>query len=352
MVRIQSVLLTCAIVLACMAYYGTLPRSKSSMPVEVKKAYATWCIQFGKLRISPAEHDFRMIQFKAAFEFVQRHNASPDKSHTVSLNQFADLTDEEFTSTYIYKSKEKEPFTQGYPDEHPSYAKYTNLGQETETIDMRNMLQQQSMQSSATCNDNYAWISAVNMNANYYMKQVTSIKYSFSPQFYIDCSAYYGNIGCDGGKPIHSYEYSIMYGAASLSDYPYFGEERGCRATMGMFSNVRAVISPKLSNSYLANYISKQTGVASVGMDMASKQARFYSGGIFEGPCTTEHNHNLLLIGMGVDESTSKPYWTVMNTWGSFWGDQGVMKVVRHEIDNDSRYSSCGLNMWATYPEF
>ena len=47
-------------------------------------------------------HEFqkRFEVFRDNYDFVQRHNADPSKTHTVALNQFADLTADEFAAIY------------------------------------------------------------------------------------------------------------------------------------------------------------------------------------------------------------------------------------------------------------
>lgn len=349
MAKLLPVILITAVLLAGMVHFAGRTQRNPSISVQVKEAYSIWCKQFGKLRASPEEHNFRLKNFHKAFEFVQRHNANPKKSHTVALNQFADLTDEEFMSNYGKKFTGS--LDQGMPEDHVEPA--TNvLGQTPENVDLRNTLQQESMQSSNTCNDNYAWVAAVNMNANYFISRGGAIRYQFSPQTYIDCTGNFGNHGCNGGQAYNSFEYSKNYGVATLSDYPYFGSLRGCRAPTGMFRNLRTTTPPQNSNSALKSYLMSRRGVVSVGLDMTSNEARFYNGGIFKGPCTTNPSQNLLLVGMGIDPLTQEKFWLIMNTWGTFWGEKGVMRIARFEVDGDSRYSSCGLNMWSSYPEF
>ena len=116
---------------------------------------------------------------------------------------------------------------------------------------MRGQLQQEYIQGSATCNDNYAWIAAVNMNANYYIAQGTRIMYNFSPQTYLDCSGNFKNAGCNGGLAVNCFQYSAMWGVGTTNDYPYFGVQRPCRVVAGYFKNKRAVEVPANKNGVL-----------------------------------------------------------------------------------------------------
>lgn len=40
-------------------------------------------------------------------------------------------------------------------------------------------------------------------------------------------------------------------------------------------------------------------------------------------------DHAVLLVGYGVDDS--KPYWTVKNSWGTKWGEDGYFRMIRGE---------------------
>lgn len=51
---------------------------------------------------------------------------------------------------------------------------------------------------------------------------------------------------------------------------------------------------------------------------------QLYRGGIFNGSCTNEVNHAMLLVGFGTDSVTGE-YWILKNSWGTWWGDNGYM---------------------------
>ena len=50
----------------------------------------------------------------------------------------------------------------------------------------------------------------------------------FSEQQLIDCSASYGNGGCNGGYPVAGMKYVIDNGIALLSEYPYVAKTGTC----------------------------------------------------------------------------------------------------------------------------
>mmetsp|Transcript_111137 Transcript_111137/g.325088 ORF Transcript_111137/g.325088 Transcript_111137/m.325088 type:complete len:418 (-) Transcript_111137:25-1278(-) len=60
-----------------------------------------------------------------------------------------------------------------------------------------------------------------------------------------------------------------------------------------------------------------------------------YNAGVFDG-CLRDNviNHAVTLLGYGVDAHRSAKYWTIQNSWGPGWGENGHMRLLRH--DNDS----------------
>lgn len=53
-----------------------------------------------------------------------------------------------------------------------------------------------------------------------------------------------------------------------------------------------------------------------------------YSGGIFDDKTNaTETDHAISIVGWGEEDGV--PFWVLRNSWGSFWGEDGWMRLVR-----------------------
>merc|ERR1719218_186577 len=47
-------------------------------------------------------------------------------------------------------------------------------------------------------------------------------------------------------------------------------------------------------------------------------------------------NHLVVLIGYGVDNDKTK-YWQIQNSWGTGWGEQGTIRMIRQDSDKEEK---------------
>lgn len=70
---------------------------------------------------------------------------------------------------------------------------------------------------------------------------------------------------------------------------------------------------------------------------------KLYKGGLFTDPKCIAHrgDQDVLLLGYGSDKNVT--YWIVGNSWGTDWGEDGYMRLLRN-------VNHCGIADTVVYP--
>jgi C1A family cysteine protease len=84
----------------------------------------------------------------------------------------------------------------------------------------------------------------------------------------------------------------------------------------------------------------------SVSIEADTRTFQFYSSGILDSTaCGTTLDHGVLAVGYG--EEGGQKYWTVKNSWGSDWGENGYIRIARSDSTNTE--GICGIAMDASF---
>ena len=135
------------------------------------------------------------------------------------------------------------------------------------------------------------------------------------------CSTYTYD-GCLGGFPQTGYGYVAKAGGVTTEDqYPYDVMTSYCDTSKNNYvvtvtNSYRVVGEQAMINQVLAGR------TLSVAVD--AHQWGPYQSGIFSG-CSVNYNvnHAVNIVGVNVPGR----YWIIRNSWGSWWGDNGYMKL-------------------------
>jgi len=87
-----------------------------------------------------------------------------------------------------------------------------------------------------------------------------------------------------------------------------------------------------------------QVGAVGIAIDAGGVGFQLYSSGVYtSSTCSsTRLNHAVTAVGYGAD-ANGTPYWTVKNSWGTAWGDQGYI-LMRRNYNN-----MCGVAATPAY---
>ena len=94
-----AIIAATAILLGVALYAGIHQAHQAEIPVEVRAQFQQWKLGQNRLYGSPSEDEYRLRVFYKNLQMIEAHNAQ-GHSYTLGINQFADLTTEEFLAKY------------------------------------------------------------------------------------------------------------------------------------------------------------------------------------------------------------------------------------------------------------
>jgi C1A family cysteine protease len=308
-----------------------------------KEAFKVFHLIFKRdYELSSEEAKKRFVIFKDNLIEINKIN-SLELPYKLAINQFADLTLDEYRSKYLHRIiRTSEELQRDLPD-----ANFLS-NEEEDDLTKRN-LQTTMTQSNwskyfsgvrdqGDCSSCWTFAATGLIESCFAIKNGSPYQY-LSPQQLLDCDRQQS--GCNGGDTISTVQYAKTNGMMKDADYPYRAVQGTCK-----FSATK-VVAKILGTTYCSNYrtsgscnaliVNKMLlkGPLAVGIDGGTNGFMFYSSGVFTGSCSDD-NHAVVLIGYGVDPLKGD-YWLVRNSWGASWGASGYIKVKR----NDSNKLSC-----------
>lgn len=158
----------------------------------------------------------------------------------------------------------------------------------------------------------------------------SNYNYVLSPQQLLSCVT--SNNGCSGGSAEAAYNYLVNSGLEPDNNYPFasfFGQSRSCNYNPAL--GVAKVLS--YSSIYSGNEACMARHVQTTGplsVCVAASNAWFtYSGGIMSlSTCPSGAvNHCVQAVGVYPKSARSGGYWKLRNSAGSFWGENGFIRV-------------------------
>jgi KDEL-tailed cysteine endopeptidase len=299
--------------------------------------------RFNKKYTSLEELESRFGIFRKNLIEILKHNSYLNETFTMSVNQFTDLTPEEFNS-FVKKSSINGPFT-GYGCK--SYS--SSASNAPVSLDWRTKGAVTSVKDQGQCGSCWSFSATGAVEGAWALTKGQLI--DLSEQELVDCAigTAYGSHACNGGQMDGAFKFIIVNGQCSLSSYPYTSGVTKTGGTCQKCSPIAHISS--CSDVKPNDQISLKGAVAqqpvSIAISADTKLFQSYSSGVItSSTCYTSLDHGVLIAGYG--EENGIKYWLVKNSWGTSWGDKGYVKIQRSDSTNDP--GICGIAMMPSFP--
>lgn len=302
--------------------------------------------QFGKAYHDEAELTMRHRLFHERLTQVAAINSRPGRTWVAGINPLTDRTSFEFKQLLGYNKGLRGVVAGEAPA--GSSGSINSADGETliaeplpESVDWRKYTPPvvPPVKTQGECGSCWAFAAADAIESHAAIATGTLL--SLSPQQLNSCAPNPqhcgGKGGCSGSTPQLAFNYTIHAGGITdIWSYPYL-------------SGVKYKTLDCLSEEIMPLFVASISGFAQLpandGLALATAIATagpvavaldaddwyVYSSGIFDS-CNKTHpdiNHAVLVVGYGVENGTK--YWTVRNSWGPFWGEDGYIRLRRYD---------------------
>jgi len=298
-------------------------------------AFVTFMQTYGR-SYNHYEFQHRYQVFKQNLDFISAHN-SQNKGTTLAINQFGDLTNEEFTAIHNgFKSTSHHNLGSTFtPQSKPL----------PDSFDWRDKGAVSHVKNQGSCGSCWSFSTTGSVEGCNAIKNGNLTP--LSEQQLLDCSDGYGNNGCHGGLMTDAMDYIIASGGLdSESSYPYSANEGSCnfktQKISGTITSYRNIEEGNEGDLKAAVF----EGPTSIAIDARGNEFQFYQSGVYSSDScsSTELDHGVLAVGWGSDPKGGD-YWIVKNSWGDDWGMEGYVWMARN------KNNACGVATAATIPE-
>lgn len=357
------------------AVIGIVVASSRNPTNEDKAFFDKWKVEHRKVYSHRNDEMKAFRTFLMNRDVVESINANSHATWKAALNQFADLTSEEFAKLMLLPTQSANStdlMKRAIPKQLLKAAPESFDWRTDSSTPVVTAVRDQG--SVGSC---WAFSTVQNVEGQWALAGHDLVE--LSPEFLVDCDgtsdpdAHHADCSVFGGWPYLAYQYIIKAGGVpSEADWPYCSGTGDCFPCMAGPIDLcgppplycdRTIDSKCKAEFPVAAKISSWTALTTDESQLTSElytrgplsvlldatQLQFYSSGVWDGhlpnssPALGCHasslNHAVLMVGYGTDGSS--PYWTVKNSWGAKWGENGYFRITRGQ-------GKCGINTAVT----
>ncbi|KAL7512331.1 hypothetical protein ACHAXN_009269 [Cyclotella atomus] len=333
---------------------------------ELHSAWEHWKNAFNRVYESTGEGALRKLTWLQNHAHITNHN-SMASSFTLGHNDFSDLSNDEFKQKYhlgehspgIFMPKGRDSgklISSERKLRKENYVHISEHGDEVDTSTVDDVPAEKNwVEEGAVTNVKNQWFcgacwafSAVGAIEGARFIQTGNLT-DLSIQQLIDCDL--TDMGCGGGLMSYAFQYDEDdTGLCALEDYPFAMHRHwfyGCKRYMAYceplkHTKVAKYVNVTATEEALTAAIATQP--VSVAVTAGGVNWQFYSSGVMAESCEDEVDHGVLAVGYGHYDPRNEPefvvgtdstqsamdYYMVKNSWGSWWGIDGYIRLGRN----------------------
>eukprot|EP00463_Aulacantha_scolymantha_P001761 TRINITY_DN238_c0_g1_i4.p1 TRINITY_DN238_c0_g1~~TRINITY_DN238_c0_g1_i4.p1 ORF type:complete len:292 (+),score=96.09 TRINITY_DN238_c0_g1_i4:117-878(+) len=234
---------------------------------------------------------------------------------TVGLNQFADMTQDEFAAIYLHPLNETEYRADVEANAVPQDPNNIHVGGKCST----------PVRNQGQCGSCWAFSASGAAEALLCIPGDDENAYGWvAPQELVDCT----ESGCNGGWPKNALNYFRRTGICYESEYRYTARDGSCQSSKCKHTGINGVSSCQDSGGGITSALSGN--FVSICIDAGGLDFRFYKSGTFMPGVNCNHhsvNHAVLAVSATLGEDGKAGNYRVKNSWGATWGSSGYFTM-------------------------
>ena len=302
------------------------------------KQFSNFQDRFNKKYENIEELESRFQIFRSNLRNIILHNLDHTQNFTMGINQFTDLTPQEFKDQYVG----------GLKTEVGSYGCKTfssSASGAPVSIDWRSKGAVTSVKDQGQCGSCWTFSATAAIEGAWSIAKGQLI--DLAEQQLVDCATgiSYGSHGCSGRQMEGAFKYVIEHGQCSLDSYPYTAKDGSCK-TCPVVAHISSCSDVKPNDQISLKGAVAQQPVA-IAIEADTRYFQSYSSGVLtSSSCGQQLDHGVLIVGYGTENGID--YWLVKNSWSASWGEKGYVKIARSDSTNDA--GICGIAMDPSFP--
>jgi len=267
----------------------------------------------------------RFEAFKENIKIIDAHNSKPDASFLLGVNEFADMTHEEFVKSRLTNVQQYK-YNADVKSSPASQAPPASLDWRAST----DPIVVEDVRNSGQCGSSAATTIVDSISADYAVASGEDVV-TLDPAFVTDCDGQ----GCSGGPQSVIWTFIQKFGVNWY--YVACPTGPGLGLCISGYNCTQAGAEGDLLHA-VANI-----GPISVNIDASHSSFQLYKSGVYYEPAcsSTTLDHSVLIVGYG--STNGQDYWIARNSWGTAWGMKGDILLARNKNNN------CGVATSACY---